>query len=1111
MKKIHPIYETLAHIRSRLVLRLGYETLALVCVAMAVFFFVALPLRYFFNMPDIVFFAVCFLIAVVFCGVWWVDVLRSCKGIFTIERTARFLEQRFASMNGDLISAYQFSKDPDSYNRLGLSRHLVQAHIARVEQSLSAKDLLSDPRSIPHRRFARYWVYLIAVIILPVTVFSDFYARSIHTAYEKFFDTPAQFREIMVVRPGSVTVPYATDVTVDAIVFTAKPGLPSITWSATHNPSVKKTMSSEGRYRYSFTLKDIREPVLYRVDHISLSSQEYIITPASPPVILKHTVLYTYPQYTGYEPKEETRIRFEDITALRGTQITMEVTSNNPLAQAYIYRAKSDSGLSFDIVGNTRARVSFYMDTEDEYRVGITDIHGQDSQQIAMRRLAVIEDQPPSVQILNPDVHMEIPKQMRVGLVYRASDDILLQSAELRYTVSGYEEKVYVLAPAINLPALEQTYDWDLTKLLIAPGDEILYKVRVYDWFPPPEGPHMAESAVHTLKFPSLAEMYKRRTQAFEEPSGEFSKLRDEQTALLEKFQKLTEKINQSESVSWTDKQTLTGLMESQQQINSAAQKQADSLKEQLKQLDVAADVLEKYSEIQMIIDNLLTEEMKETLRKLNEMIEQSESFKELRAQLQDMQADLNQFKENLERTLELLKKLAVQNALQQMAQAAQHALDNQQNLLEQLKQWEDNPQAQPDMNSVTESLDDTERLEQYIDQSVQQLANKNFADEQLQRSLEELRQLWQQSGARDDIADMKQQISSNNPKNARQTGQKNAMSLEEFKKALENLLSQLQKEKKLIADISAMIRRLIRIGDELDGLIASMHRYQGKNAAKNVDHATTMFFVRNELERAAQTVRDMSAQSPVIDPAFAKPMTEIAAELSHNTERVFKRGDQNVIPLIRAQSAQIRYEAAVWVALLEALIRAQQAGAGGGQMPSDLDDFFKQLEQMAQQQAQINQQTGMIPQMGKTPSALQQYLQQLASEQQLLSEALSRLSQGLSGKERVLGDLNDISAQMDKASQQLLQGDIGAELKQRQQNILTRLLEAEKSLTTRDKSKERESKTAGQIEPDEPPEELPSTVSQRESVLRRVDPSYIPPDYRDPVKKYFRLLMEPH
>ncbi len=1107
MKKIPPLYKTLAHIRVRLAMHLVYETAKLLCLAVALFFFVLIPICYAAHLSGTWFVAICGICALAGSFVCWIDVLRPGMRILTLEQTARLLEHRFSHLNGDLISAYQFTANPDDYQRLGVSAHLLNAHIERIAESIEPKKILSDRQSIPHRQFARSWVYIIAVLTLPVIIFSDFYASSLYGTYERFFDQPAVFKEIMVVRPGSVSVPYGDEVTVNAIVFTQQKGVPSIIWSSPHTDVTKKAMAVDAGYRYRFIFSNVTEPITYRVTHTTLQSDEYTITPASLPVILKHTVAFKYPQYTGYEPVEETRAQFDDISALRGTDIAITITANNPLEEAFLYRVRSDSKDMFKVLESTNARLSFPMETSDEYRVIITDIHGQQSQPLALHQLIVIEDEPPSVRITSPEPTMEIPRSMQVTLTYRASDDILLRSSELCYTVSGYEQQVYHLEPAINQPAFDGTYEWDLTELNIAPGDEVSYFVRVYDWYPPPDGPHVAESAVQTLVFPSLVEIYKRRAQVFEEPAGELAKLKTDQATLLEQFQKLSEKIAESESMSWTDKQSLSGMMESQEQINSVVQQQAQSIQEQLQNLDVATDVLQKYSEIQQLMDNLLTDEMKETMRKLNELIEKSESFKELQSQLENMETNLEEFKENLERTLELLKKLAVQNNLEQMVEATEKALENQEQLLEQLEQWQETQQ-QTDPDAMNENAEDTRNLTEYIDQSVDNLASQEFADEELQQMLNELKEMWDQKNPQGDIADMQQQISQNNPQGAQKSGQKGSLSLAEFKQMLNNMLEKMHKEKQLIADIVDMIRRLLRVSDDLDILSASMNRYQGKNAEKNVDHATSMFFLQNELQRMAQTVRNMSERSPVIDPAFARPLSDVATELSDHTERVFKRGDKNVIPIIRAQVAQIRYEASSWVALLEALMRAQQMGGGGGQMPSDMDDFFKQLQQMAQQQSQLNQQTGMFPQMGQTPSAMQQYLQQLAAQQKMLSEALSQLSQGMSGKNKVLGDLNNIAAQMDKASQQLLKGDVGSELKQRQQRILTRLLEAEKSLTTRDKSKERESKT-GEDQQTESPDELDQIAEQKKAILRHSEPAYIPPDYRDLVKKYFRMLME--
>lgn len=1111
MKDLRNISTEIGYIRSRLIRHLIGETGKLTILAVAVFFFVMLPLRYGAQVPDTWFFALCTVFLAGYVAVLWYDVFAPASRVATRERTARFIEHRYPQLHGALISAYQFESNPQDQTRFGLSQKLMDAHIEQVKQQLAARSIADNPASTPHRRLGRYWVYIVALLVIPTLFFTDFYARSMYQAYADYFDPPTPFKDILVVRPGSTTVVFGASLTVRAISFTQAAGTPFITFCTPHTDQMRRAMIKDDRYSYSYTFTDIQEPITYTVDHGNLTSDTYTVESVTLPIIVSHSIHYKYPSYTGYEPVEQDRRQFDDISALRNTQITLTVNSNNPLRSAHLHLARDNRVIPFTITDETTAKLTFALVEDDRYTVLIVDQFGQENEPVAHYKLIAVADNAPAVRILNPAADIEMPRSMKVDLSYEASDDILLQSAELVYTVSGEERTPYVLNAAINADSYDQTYTWELTKLRLSPGDDISYYIQVFDWYPPPEGPHSARSAVHTIRFPSLVEMYKRRQQVFDEPAGELAKAKDTQTALLERFEKLSEKIAESKSVSWSDKQSLAGIMDTQQQISQMVQQQAQSLEENLEQLQVATDVLEKYEQIKAIMDNLLTEQMKETLRKLNETIEQSDDYKQLLAELEQSRANLEEFSENLERTLELLKKLSVQNSLKQMIDAADAALDQNETLFDQLDQWAKDPQAQADMESIKDSLRQSQQLTDYIDQSMKSLNNRQLSDESITQAIRELQQMWNDKQVATAIEAMKQQVAQNNPSAARQSGSRSQQSMADFKKALEQLLNRMQTGKKLIADISDMIRRLLRVAGELESLIASMQRYQGKNMAKNTEHATTMFFIQNELHRMAHAIEEMSSESPVIDPRFAKPLTDMAGDLSNNTETVFKKGDMNVVAVLNTHTAKLRYEASTWVALLESLMRAQQSGGGDGQMPADLDDFFKQLDQLAQQQAQLNQQTGMLPQPGQSPSAMQQYLNQLAAEQKLLSEALSKLSQGLSGRQRVLGDLNNISAQMDKASRQLGQGDVDADLKQRQQQILTRLLEAEKSLTTRDKSKERESKTAQDTEPARTPDDIDQSLldRNRESLLRTGGTGYIPGEYRDLVKEYFKLLMK--
>ena len=472
----------------------------------------------------------------------------------------------------------------------------------------------------------------------------------------------------------------------------------------------------------------------------------------------------------------------------------------------------------------------------------------------------------------------------------------------------------------------------------------------------------------------------------------------------------------------------------------------------------------------------------------------------------------MEQYNKNLDRTIELLKKLSAQNSLKQLIDTLKTALEQQKDINNELKDWQTNKKDNVDKNYLDKKINETEEISKHIENELKNLdKNKSADDEKFNSALEDIQKLFDDQKIMDKLAELKKHISANNKNKSFQSSKNLYANFSDMKKSLENMLDMILKQKNLIKKITYIIHRSIRVTEDLKDLVHSIEKFQGKNKEKNLEHARRMYFIENELNRIAFTGEEIANDTPVIAAHFYIPFKKISSNIKQFNEPLFKKGSQTSVPLLKSHLAELNYQSSLWVSLLETIIRAKKQGGQGEGMPANLDDFFKQLEQIAKQQQQINNKTGMMPNLTPSTSSLQQYMRQMANDQRILSEALSKLAKQLEGQERVLGDLNDIAAQMEKAAASLDNHQVTSELKMRQKQIHTRLLEAQRSLHKRGKSDKRESASGETPEQAVSPDKIDKDLIQRklENILRKGSSVYIPEDYVEMVKEYFRLLME--
>jgi len=127
--------------------------------------------------------------------------------------------------------------------------------------------------------------------------------------------------------------------------------------------------------------------------------------------------------------------------------------------------------------------------------------------------------------------------------------------------------------------------------------------------------------------------------------------------------------------------------------------------------------------------------------------------------------------------------------------------------------------------------------------------------------------------------------------------------------------------------------------------------------------------------------------------------------------------------------------------------------------------------------------------------------LAEQAAKQAAIREALKKLNQE-ENSDGGLGDLQDLMDEMNKTETELYNKQYTEEMKKRQQEILTRLLDVEKSIREREQDEKRESKIADDLTRKTPPS-LEEYLKKREAEIQLY--KTVPPT----LKPYYRLLIE--
>lgn len=191
----------------------------------------------------------------------------------------------------------------------------------------------------------------------------------------------------------------------------------------------------------------------------------------------------------------------------------------------------------------------------------------------------------------------------------------------------------------------------------------------------------------------------------------------------------------------------------------------------------------------------------------------------------------------------------------------------------------------------------------------------------------------------------------------------------------------------------------------------------------------------------------------------------------------------------------------------VQSALQAMMQGGGEGMGMAGL---MQRLQGMSAMQRGINQGTRHMGSMGQRQAA---EMARLAGEQGRARKSLEQLAReaARAGElSKLLGDLNRTAQEMREVQTDLAGGSIRPETLQKQERILSRLLDSQRSLQERDYEQRRKAETAGAYTRDRLPDTDLSTLEMKEQLrrdlLRAMEQGYSS-DYQSIIRNYFELL----
>jgi hypothetical protein len=1021
----------------------------------------------------------------------------------TRERVAHLADSYFPQMRNGLVAALQlWRKKVD--NLEGYSQELIDAAVVSVERRSRDLNLLVVVDRSGTKRILRLGAGLLGLalllfVLLPAPLRSSAFRFS-HPRTQ--FQQPP--RTQLLVTPGDIQVPRHSDVLVTAEIQGRIPQEVRIAWKEGQANWREESCQREDEREYGHLFHDVKRDILYQLEAGDGQSPQYRITVIDRPRVVKLRLRYQFPTYTGLE----SQVIEEDgnISAVVGTIVRLEVEANKELATAWLSLSKGER-VELDHTGR-RAEGQLTVKKEGSYTIHIMDPLGNENQDPICYRIEAVADEPPIVQITFPGENVDLGEEMKLPLSLMAGDDFGLSKMELvhqkiREGEQFTEERWALPLPKPNMTRVEMEHVWDLTALNLIPQDLVAYRVEVWD-NDRISGPKKARTQTYTVRFPSIQEIL---AQVQEEQSlqvVDLEEILEEERVLKERLDQIRRELEIEDQMNWEQKKDVETALERQQEIAQQLAQMAEDMDQTLQRIQekrlASVEIMEKMEQVRELMEEVATPEMREALEKLQRALQELDP-ELVRQQMDQLSITQEDFLKRLDRTLSILKRLQAEQRLDALLKRTEEMLQRQEHIREQTGEASEDELA--DLAEEQERLrEDAEGLPGELE-SLSELMSQ-FPEMPSQELCEMAEQL---EGS--ELTEQMSQAAKNLSMCSRKSAQKNQEQAAQMLNQLRDNLLVLQNQMgaRMRREVASAIKESVR-----DLLDISQEQERHHAQVRSLDRESTTFGNLAEgqlslMEAASQVAADiyMAAQKTFfVTPEVGKALGQALAKMGQAMESLERRNASSAARSEKAAMVSLNEAANQLIAALNALSCSCSA--------SGLEAMMQQLMGMSQGQMSINQQTLGLFQQGAYTMEQRAQMARLAAEQEALRRGMEDLLKEFGNRSEILGRLDKLEEEMKKVVDDLAKSEVDQRTLDRQQRILSRLLDAQKSVRRRDYTRRRQSRP-GQTVARSSPGELPEGLGEREDqlrqdLLRALNEDY-PKAYEDLIRAYFQALSQ--
>ena len=1036
------------------------------------------------------------------------------------EQAARIVGNHFPEVKDKLLNTLQLQRQVD--NAQGADVTLLAASIDQRTASLRPLPFASAVDISGAARLLRWAAPVALVVLAGIWMQPDWVtapaARIVQHRTE--FIEPAPFKFVLV--NDRLDVPAGDAFVVN--VETKGDDLPASVTLESGNGRFRMERVKPHVFRHTFPA--VRSNIDFQFLANGWRSVNHTVTPFAVPVLASLRLQATPPPYTGLA-KMDTRNQ-GDVTVPEGTPIqwTMQVSDADSIRFTW-----NDEALQTTRTTGKTFSTHAVATTNSTY--WIAPVNAQLTGDSLRHRVRVIRDGKPSIRVeesrdslSRKRMHFTGSVQddygfSRLTFVWEVVERGVATSEEL-VAAGGGGAPLSRARVELEVPSGRRGtfyHMWDLREMDWREGDVLEAWFEVWD-NDAVHGAKRVRSTTTRLEAPSQTDLREERKNAAESLEENLQDAAREAAELREAMEAMQERLREQGEMTWQDRQAMESLLEQQKDLQEKLEEmRRDNAKkdERANEFSKQEDrILDKQEQLQNMMDDLMSEEMRQLFEQMEKLMQEMDPEK-LQEQLNEMELNHDAMEKELDRALEQFRQLEWETKMSE-------AIEDLNRLAEEQKQLaEDTEFGLDDSDSLKAKQDSLNTAFEQVQKDLEQLKKDN---QELENPNPMMDSSGEENSIKQEMEKSAEQLEKGKEKKASDSQNKAAEQMEQLAQQMEAMQQQSESESASedMDALRALLENILTLSFE-EELLMSELKATNEQDPRYVGHGQSQRKLKDDAVMVEDSLFALSMRIPQLASAVSR---EIGLVNRHMGKALEGFGDRLTAEIAMNQQYVMTSFNNLALLLDEALQQMQQQqaqkqpgsgncekpGGSGNPSPSPKAGDMKKMQQaLGKKLEQMKEKMGEGGNKGQTgqkkPGGMSKELAQVAAEQAALRKMAQERAKKLN--EDGSGDGNgmkEIAKQMEELERDLVNRQVDEATLKRQQDLITRLLEAENAERIRGEKEDRTSRTgddALRADPPQATEYLRRKMNELE--LLRTVPAELLPYYRERVNEYFNTL----